>query len=388
MRLAVIGAGLQAQGIVHILKQQTDITEVIVGDIDFEKANLLVASWGDKRFIPRHVNVTDEAGVKSLLEGCDAAISTVPYEFNSALAKIALDCGVSFCDLGGNNSIVSEELSLNNLALNKNCDLIPDLGLAPGLVSILAAHAVEELDDVDTVELRVGGLPQSPGSLLNYTLSFSIKGLINEYVENAVILKNGKIEEVPSLEDFEKMRDPRNRFKFLEAFTTSGGISTLPETFKSKIRNINYKTIRYPGHGSFFRTAKKLGLLSKKITKFKVTPRCVFEDIAENAFKTNEPDVVILLANIYGQSDGIRVKRSYEMIETSKDGLSAMVRCTGYPAAIGLLMLAKRQLKKRGAVVQELALDPHQFLAELEKTGLKLNMAEFRHEQSWSSLAV
>jgi ornithine cyclodeaminase/alanine dehydrogenase-like protein (mu-crystallin family) len=69
MRLAVIGAGLQAQGIVHILKQQTDITEVIVGDIDFEKANLLVASWGDKRFIPRHVNVTDEAGVKSLLEG-------------------------------------------------------------------------------------------------------------------------------------------------------------------------------------------------------------------------------------------------------------------------------------------------------------------------------
>ena len=341
MRLAVIGAGFQAKGIAHVLQKQTDITEVRVGDLDYERAQQLVDDWGDSRFGAYSLDVSEKWDVCNFLKGANAAISTVPYKYNFRLARWALENGCSFCDLGGNNKIVEAELGLHGLAIKKGCSLVPDLGLAPGLVSILTAQTVEDFDVVEKVSLRVGGIPQKPGSLLDYTLTFSIEGLINEYVEDALILENGNIKTLPSLDFFETIVDPRNKNQKLEAFTTSGGISTLPWSFQGVIQHMDYKTIRYPGHGRFFQNAKRLGLLSGEA-------RSAFEKCASKAFQTEEDDVIILIATIWGKQEGRKAVRTYEMVDNAKDGLTAMVRCTGFPATVGFLMMARNQLKEKG----------------------------------------
>jgi len=150
------------------------------------------------------------------------AISAVPYFFNLSLAEAAVESGVHFCDLGGNNRIVAAEFALDAKAKEAGVTLIPDCGLAPGLVNILAVGAIDGLEAVKSVEIRVGGLPQKPHPPLDYQIVFSPHGLLNEYMEPATVIQNGKVAEVPSLTGWEEIAfvPPYDR---LEAFHTSGG---------------------------------------------------------------------------------------------------------------------------------------------------------------------
>src|SRR5262249_1219664 len=154
---------------------------------------------------------------------------------------------VNFCDLGGNDAIVRKELLLDEFAKERGIAIVPDCGLAPGLVSILTAAATEGLDDIYEIRLRVGGIPVEPQPPLEYSLAFSVDGLINEYVEDANVIIDGKPTVVPALTNVEEIEFPQP-FGVLEAFCTSGGVSTLTETFQNRVQHLDYKTIRYKGH--------------------------------------------------------------------------------------------------------------------------------------------
>lgn len=380
MRVVIIGAGLQAQAACYDLVQQPDLTEIVVADAEVGRARTLAQRWRDPRVVAAALDAGDEAAVERLLTGARAALSAAPYRFNAGLARAAVRAGCSFCDLGGNNDVVAQELGLDDKARAAGVTVVPDCGLAPGLVSILAAHAVAAFDKVDALELRVGGLPQRRGGLLDYSLVFSMEGLINEYVEDAVILENGEPRRVPSLEDFESLQFPEP-FGALEAFSTSGGISTLPETYRDQVRRLDYKTIRYPGHGHVFQALKQLGLLSStpvEVEGVAVRPRALFARVATPALDRGEPDVILLRVTARGTRAGRAHRRVYEMIEypDPENGLTAMMRTTAFPATIVLLMLARGEVAKKGAFPQERCIDPARFMEELARRKLVVRISE------------
>ena len=376
MRVAILGTGLQAQAACFDLMQQSDVTEVVAADADLSRAEGLARLWGRERVRPVQLDASDVRAAAETLRGCVAALSAVPYRFNVGLAKAAIEAGCSFCDLGGNNTVVNAELALDADARAANVTIVPDCGLAPGMVAVLAADAFAAFDSVETLSIRVGGLPQRRGGLLDYSLVFNIEGLINEYVEDAVVLDDGEIRVVPSLDDFEELEFPAP-FGTLEAFTTSGGTSTLPETYRGRVRRLDYKTIRYPGHGRVFQALHRLGMLSSEPIDaggVRVAPRAVFAAAAAPRLDRGEPDVVLMRLVATGIRNGKPSKRTYEMIEYPSDGLTAMMRTTAFPATIVMLMLARGQVAARGAHPQERCIDPPLFLRELAAPHRKINV--------------
>ena len=215
----------------------------------------------------------NQTRVKKQFQKVDVVISALPYRFNFKLAKIAIQTKTHFVDLGGNNTIVENERSLFSKAKKNNVTIIPDSGLAPGLVSIITRDIVDHMDTVDSVKLRVGGLPRHPQPPLNYQIVFSPYGLINEYVEDAIILDHGKILEKKSMTDVESLEFPKP-FGIMEAFLTSGGCSTLPFTYKNMIRYLDYKTIRYPGHCEKIKTFLDLGFADETKINIKGLQHC------------------------------------------------------------------------------------------------------------------
>src|SRR5207245_6645009 len=199
----------------------------------------------------------------------------------------------NFCDLGGNNDVVAAELALDTEARSRGVNIIPDCGLAPGMVAVLVAHGAAQFDKLDEIHIRVGGLPQNPKPPLDYQLVFSVEGLINEYIEPARVVRNGKITNVASMTETEDIEFPPP-FGRLEAFQTSGGTSTLPETFLGRVRELDYKTIRYPGHCAKFKTMIDLGLCSSEplpLNGMRVAPRRLLADLLVRNLPADEADV-------------------------------------------------------------------------------------------------
>jgi lysine 6-dehydrogenase len=359
MKLIVVGAGMQAKAICHVLAQQADVESVGIADISMDRARMLAKSMGDSRFWAAHCDASTFGHVKTLLKSADAAIGAASYKINYVCSVAAIESNCHYCDLGGNNDVVAKQLDLHNNALLHRVAIIPDCGLAPGLVSILTAHAYKHVEDLEAVEIRCGGLPQERDGVLDYALVFSIEGLINEYAEDALVLRNWSTATISSLEDVEEIEFPAP-FGKLEAFTTSGGISTLPSTYVGKIPNLDYKTIRYPGHGHIFRVFKQLGM-------FDGEPRATLESQLRRHLRKNAPDVILLRVTARSKSSN----RVYEVIDYPNDGLSAMERMTGFPAALVLLSLGRGEIGP-GARPQEVCVDPDKILRGLDMLGVSI----------------
>lgn len=380
MKLALLGAGIQAQAAAFDLIGQKDVSEVLVADSDLDRAVALAGRWGDPRLTPVRLDAADEDAAAALLTGVSAALSAVPYRFNAGLARAAVRAKCNFCDLGGNNTVVAEELALHEAAREAGVTIVPDCGLAPGMVAPLTAHAVSSMDTTDSVEIRVGGLPRERGGILDYSLFFNIQGLINEYVEPVVALEAGEIVTLGPLAHLETLEFPAP-FGTLEAFTTSGGTSTLPETYRGKVNRLNYKTIRYPGHGRVFRAMYELGLLRSdavEVDGARVIPRNVFAAVAGPVLDRGLKDVVLVRITAQGTRGGKPVTRVYQMIDYGDDarGLTAMMRTTAFPATVVQLMLARGEVAAKGALPQERCLDPERFLTQLRERGLKVEITE------------
>ncbi len=245
------------------------------------------------------------------------------------------------------------------------------------MVSILAMHGAARFDEVDEIHIRVGGLPQDPQPPLNYQLVFSVEGLINEYIEVARVIREGKITEVESMTEIESLSF--DDFPPLEAFQTSGGTSTLPDTFLGKIRELDYKTIRYAGHCEKFKTMIDLGLCSSEeiVADFqKVIPRKVFGELLQLHLPADGPDYVLVRLDLSGTKDGAKQKFRYDIVDKldTVTGMSAMMRTTAFPASIIAQMMAKGDVLMRGATPQEKAIDPQLFVSELERRNINIKM--------------
>ncbi|MBS2009023.1 MAG: saccharopine dehydrogenase NADP-binding domain-containing protein [Cyanobacteria bacterium SZAS TMP-1] len=381
MKFLVLGAGRIGYAVVYDLVRSPKVEKVIISDVDLSRVEAIAAKFADEKVIPVELDVANQDEVAQLMHEVDVAISCVTYKHNYELAKIALSTKTHFVDLGGNEDIVAKEFLLDEVAKEQGVTIIPDLGLAPRLVSLLAVSAAESLDELYEIKLRVGGLPSEPEDcFLGYAQVFSIDGLINEYYEDCTIVRDGKLMTVPSMTELEPIEFPRP-FGIMEAFNTSGGISTLPQTYLNRVQHLDYKTIRYSGHCQQLAMLKDLGMMEKEAVDLpsgKVVPRELLHKLLSEKLPTDEPDVVLLRVIVTGVKDKKPIQIVWDCIDLADQaaGLSAMMRMTAFPASIIAQMIARGDISERGVLRQEQSVPVKLFLAEMDGRGINLKMTE------------
>ncbi|MCC7528768.1 MAG: saccharopine dehydrogenase NADP-binding domain-containing protein [Candidatus Melainabacteria bacterium] len=380
MKFLVLGAGRMGYAAVYDLIRSPKVEKVVVADKDAKCVGNAVERLNDPKIVPVQLDITKQSDVIALMKSVDVAISCVPYDNNYELAKAALEAKTHFVDLGGNESVVEKTFLLHDLAKERKITIMPDLGLAPGLVSILAVAAADSLDELYEIRIRVGGLPVESENFLGYSHVFALEGLINEYAEAVTLIRDGRLMQVPPLSEVESLDFPKP-FGEMEAFTTSGGISTLPRTYEGKVQHLDYKTIRYKGHCQQMSLLQELGLMGKdpvKIKGGKVIPRDLLICLLDQKLAKGEPDVVLLRVTVTGVKDKEPRQLVWEGIEFSDQAerLTAMMRMTAFPASIIAQMIARGDIKERGVLRQEMSVPVKLFLAEMESRGLRLTMTD------------
>jgi len=379
MKFLVIGAGWMGRAAIKDLLENPKTERVIAADFSSSQLNEL------KSFIPKlnlirlqlkKVDVAKTAAVKALMKNVDTVISAVTYKYNYDLAKAAIQSGCHFCDLGGNNTIVDREFTLHALAKKKGVTVVPDCGLAPGMVSVLVADGASQLTEIENIRIRVGGLPVDPKPPMNYKLVFSVHGLINEYVEPCVKIIDGKIVKVDPLIDVESLEFPAP-FGKLEAFNTSGGTSTLPKTYFGKVKNMDYKTIRYPGHCAQFKLLMDLGLMSSQPMKIgvnQITPREILSPLLTEKLTMPGKDSVLVRVTVDGHKNGQSKSVRYQIVDYGDEKITAMMRLTAYPISIVAQMMSDGTITQKGVMPQEVCVPPKPFIEELRKRNIQIEI--------------
>jgi lysine 6-dehydrogenase len=377
MRMLVLGAGLQGSACAYDLLQNPDVTIVRLADLHVHKLPEFLKEYSGKRLIPTPLDVRDQDAVRAVMRESDAVMSAIPYYFNFELAKLAAEVGVHFCDLGGNTDIVFQQKGLDDVAKKEKCTIIPDCGLAPGMVNILAQYGISQLDKTDSVKIFVGGLPQHPEPPLNYQIVYSLEGVLDYYTTLSWVLRDGQRTQVQALSEIEPVSFS-SPIGELEAFHTAGGLSAMAFRFEGKIPTMEYKTLRYPGHARIMEAIRELGLLELTpidVKGMKVVPR----DVAVAAMgprltKPNGRDLVALRVLVSGTKGGAAKSFGWELIDYYDEtrGISSMMRTTGYSLSITGQMQARGEISPAGVYTPDECMPPAKYIAELAKRGIEI----------------
>jgi lysine 6-dehydrogenase len=310
------------------------------------------------------------------MRGVDACLSAVPYYYNLGITRVALDAGVSLCDLGGNTDIARQQHTFDGQAQSAGISLIPNCGQVPGMGTSLAVYAIELLDEAVDVYMWDGGIPQKPRPPFDYLLTFHIAGLTNEYAERAIFLRDWKVSEVEPMSEVETVDFPPP-IGTLEAFVAGGGTDTMPWTYEGKLRTLQNLTLRYPGHYAQLKAYYDLGLWDLqpvRVGDVDVVPRDVFHTLFEpKVLYPEDKDLVIVRVRAYGKLDGKDCQALVEMIDYYDEttGFSAMERGTGWSAAIVAEMMARGETP-RGAGGVEKMVPAGPFVQALRQRGIQV----------------
>jgi len=377
MKLLVLGAGLQGCACAYDLLQNPAITQVTLADLRPDKLPKFLAGDWNGRLRTIRLDVSDSAAVRSAFAGQAAVMSAIPYYYNGPMARAAVEGGCHFSDLGGNTEIVLEQKKLHQQAEAKGISVIPDCGLAPGMVNILVAEGIRRLDQAEKVKIFVGGLPQAPEPPLNYQIVYSLEGALDYYTTPSWVLRGGRPVQVDALSEVEAVEFP-SPVGTLEAFHTGGGISTLPFAYQGKIDVMEYKTLRYPGHAAVVRPIRELGLLGNEpidVKGSKVVPRDVFiAAVSPKLSKPNGRDLVALQVQVTGKKQGKATSVTFRLLDyyDAKHGISAMMRTTGYSLAITGQMQVDGRVTAKGVHTPDEAVPFREYVTELGKRGINI----------------
>lgn len=383
MKYTVIGAGMMGSAAAYDLAMANTGDEIILADINLQQATQAAKSIGTN-VKPIRLDVNSHKELVKVLAGSGAVISAVSYSVNYQITRAAIEAGVHVCDLGGNDDVVDKQLTLDADAKQRGVTIIPNCGLAPGLIDILAVQGAKEFDELDSIHLRVGGLPQNPRPPLFYQIAFSVDGLINEYVEKAAVIRDGALMHIDPMSDLEEIEF--KEIGTLEAFNTSGGISTLTELMRGRVRNLDYKTIRYRGHCEKFRTLLELGFATNEpimVGGSVKTNRELFAELLRKKLDHGDKDLVVARATITGRRRDIEKTLVYEFVDHYDDAtrMTAMMRTTAFPTSIIAQMVAQGVITMRGVLPPEVCVPGDRMIAELGKRNVRITK---RVTETWS----
>ena len=386
--VCIIGAGKQGTAAAYDILLYAKPKKLLLLDISsssLEKCNSKITSVisDNTRVMNKVINFEDHDNLISILEDFDIMLSAVPYPLNPILTQIALKAKISMVDLGGHTQNVIKQLSYHEEAIKNNITIVPDCGMGPGMNITMGLLAMEQFDKTQDLYIWDGGLPQNPIPPWKYSLFFNIQGLTNEYDEHAFFLRNGKITKVNCFEDIELI--DFNELGMLEAAVTSGGLSTMPWTFKGKLNTLENKTLRYVGHWSEMIAYRQLGLFSEEAIEFKggkFTPREFYHYLLEPHLNTNDnQDICLMRVDAYGIKNGQRKGIRYDVIEKydAKTGFMAMEKWTGWHASIVMQKIMDGTIKK-GAYSIENALSGSDFYSEILKRNYNITLKEINDD--------
>ncbi len=290
-KVLILGAGKIGALISGLLAESGDY-EVHLGDVSGEAANSVVRAHKLTRLHAHTVDAADAKALEAQLREhpVDAVISSLPFYCNVAVAEAARRAGIHYFDLTEDVEVTRAVRRISDGAAQA---FVPQCGLAPGFISIAANELIQHFDELRTVKLRVGALPQHPHNVLKYSLTWSTEGLINEYGNPCEALVDGRRIEVAPLEGLEEIELDGTLY---EAFNTSGGLGSLAETYGDRVKNMDYKTMRYPGH------CEQMRLLMNDLKLNH--DRGTLKRILENAVPQTLQDVVVIYVAVTGKQDG------------------------------------------------------------------------------------
>ena len=363
-RTLVLGAGFVGRAAAWDLSRRGH--EVVVADSDGD-ASAAVGSEFD--IASAKLDVDDQIGLDSAARDADSIVSAVPYRFGVQLAKTAVKHGCHYYDLGGNPRIVKDQLGLDDEAQASDVAIVPDCGLAPGLANVIASGMIEHHEgQVEDVQLRVGVLPQEPEGVLEYQLAFYAGGLINEYAEPCEIIADGAaatVDPLTRIEEFEW-----DGLGTLEAFSTAGGTSTMCEVYEGAVRSLEYKTIRYPGHGRIFAAMREIGLFDMDAQDFgsaNVAPREVLIELLTKNLPSG-PDRT--LVNVVVSGTGGRAEARIDDVHDGR--FSSLARTTGFPTTALCDLVARGLVDFRGAAAMHSVAPAGLLGTELKQVGIAI----------------
>ncbi|MBE3596035.1 MAG: saccharopine dehydrogenase NADP-binding domain-containing protein [Hydrogenibacillus sp.] len=380
MRYIVLGAGLMGRVAARALLEGDASAAVTLTDIDGERLNAFVQQYGRlfaDRLATRVLDARDAAALDAALAGHDVAINALYYTFNEPVARASFARGVHYVDLGGHiMGITRNILGLHEEAVKRGVTLIPDLGVAPGMINILTGYGASLLHRVRHIRLYVGGIPRQPEPPLGYAHVFSLEGLFDHYSDPAEIIRGGRRVVVPALSEVETVYFPQ--FGPLEAFHTAGGTSTLIDTFQD-VESLEYKTVRYPGHAEKMRFLAELGLLDRErvvdVGGAHIRPRdCLLRLLEPRLALGERDDAVVLRVSLEGEWNGVPAEVHFESV-TFKDrarGVTAMAQMTAYSIVAVAEMLAQGKITTAGAYPPERIVPGAEYIAAMKTRGVHI----------------
>ncbi|MFJ7952569.1 saccharopine dehydrogenase family protein [Lysinibacillus sp. NPDC096418] len=375
MKVVVLGAGLMGKEVARDLVKSNKVEKVFLGDLDVKTAQAFVETLNTDKVEVIELNAELDESLKAVISKGDVVVNALFYSFNERVARTAIEVGVHSVDLGGHIGGITETiLELHEEAKAKGVTIIPDLGVAPGMVNILAGYGATKLDEVESIKLYVGGIPTEPVPPLHYTRVFSLDGVFDHYTEPSKTIQKGKLEEVESLSGVEPIYF--EDFGVLEAFYTSGGISTLYKTFPN-VRALEYKTIRYKGHAEKFKLLADLGFLDNsnlvEVDNREIPVRAVVREALKKKLELgNKQDAVLLRVIVAGEKSQQQVTYEYEMV-VRKDmtiNETAMARATANTISVVAQMIGNNVINNRGVFAPETIVPGDAYIEEMAKRGV------------------
>ncbi|MEQ1863190.1 MAG: saccharopine dehydrogenase family protein [Micropepsaceae bacterium] len=340
VKLILLGGGKIGSAIAAMLGG-TGEYQITVADKDAESLKRLPT----KNVRTMVLDVADPAALRAAMKGHEIVVSAMPYHLTPVIAGAAKDVGAHYFDL---TEDVESTRVVKKLAQGADTAFVPQCGLAPGFISIVAHDMTKKFESLRDVNMRVGALPVYPTNALKYNLTWSTDGLINEYCNPCEAIVDGQLRETPALEESEHFSLDGIDY---EAFNTSGGLGTLCETLQGRVENLNYKTVRYPGHRDIIKTLVRDLRLGQR--------RDILKDVLEKAIPITYQDVVLVFVTVSGQQHGNLTQESYAKkvyaheIEGKLMSAIQITTAAGICAMVDMMVAGK--LPKKGFVRQEQA---------------------------------
>jgi lysine 6-dehydrogenase len=348
---------------------------LVLADYDRELAGLACDSvnsrLGESACEPASVDASDTNGLKEFLSRFDLAIAAAPYRLNPNISNAGIDVGCSVVDMGVDTPDALRLHSRSDEVAGKNVRIVTDCGVAPGLVNVLAYKLLEEAPDTDSVSLFCGGLPESASPPFFHKVGFRVDSLLGEYVDEVDSLRDGVVVRSDALTDFEEVDFPG--VGKLEAVTTSGGTGTAPYDVQGRVKNYEYKTLRFPGHWQAMILLRDAGFWSEVPLPGGQTPRALTLAIMEQTMvEPDDRDSVVARVLARGQSG----TRGYDLTDRFDPvtGFTAMQRTTGFSTSVVALEVLSGAVKP-GCWSCERAVDPSRFLSEIARRGVSVTPA-------------
>ncbi|MBK8971706.1 MAG: saccharopine dehydrogenase NADP-binding domain-containing protein [Hahellaceae bacterium] len=340
LKVVVMGAGKIGSVIADMLAATKEYKVTLA---DQDEGALQRAQELNPAIRIQQVDAENSKALTKLIRGQYALLNACPFTMNAKLVPLAVEEGVHYLDL---TEDVASTRHVKALAKKAKSALIPQCGLAPGFVSVAAASLAQHFDTLLNVQMRVGALPMYPNNALKYNLTWSTDGLINEYLNPCEAIVNGERREVPPMEELEHFTLDGDNY---EAFNTSGGLGTLCETLAGKVQNLNYRTVRYPGH----RDLMKMLLNDLRLGE----NRPLLKQIFENSIPVTMQDVVLVYVTVSGYKKSMLVQESFVRKvygnQFAAHPRSAIQITTASGICTALDLLAEGKLPAKGFIRQE-----------------------------------